>query len=94
MFGSPHTIKPMGHAGGASARPEAEHLSESEASDLKAIALALPDTWCALVEAPSGQLALAPLEGRARRTYAWCASRAAGMIFRGHGRLAPMNRSW
>jgi hypothetical protein len=44
----------------------ARSLSALEATDLAAVALSLPDSWCVALEPPYGQMAIGPLAGRRR----------------------------
>lgn len=60
----------------------ARGLHALEADALKAIALALPETWCVVVEPPYGQLAITPIAERRRFLRAWLASSAWGKITR------------
>ena len=63
----------------------ARRLSASEAADLAAIALALPDSWCVWVEPPYGQLAFGPRATRPRYHRAWVAFGSERVITRSTG---------
>jgi len=69
---------PWGRLSPSVARP----LSPSEAADVKATALGLPESWCVQVLPPHGQLAITPLGERERATLCWVASRSLGRITR------------
>lgn len=60
----------------------AKALSPSEASDLVALAVSLPDSWCVQILPPDGQLAIGPLSDRPTHHRCWTAAVAWGAIRR------------
>lgn len=58
----------------------ARSLSDLEADDVKAIALALPTSWQVAIEPPHGQLAISPRNGAKRFHRCWVASASLGRI--------------
>jgi hypothetical protein len=75
----------MGGAEGRISPSAARALSPIETTDLKALALALPESWGVFLEPPHGQVAIAPLSGRHHFHRCWMAARRFGKITRDNG---------
>lgn len=69
------TLNGVATRGEATAPSAARHLDLFEAEQLKAIALALPDSWAVQILPPFGQLAITPLASRRVHHRCWTASR-------------------
>lgn len=56
-----------------------------DAAEIIAIARAIPDDWCVMIEPPYGQVSIGPLAGRKRFHRCWVASKHLGRITRDDG---------